>query len=189
LQVAWERQYVRLRVPALDPSQPAELRIDGVPTPFQYLGPADASGAEVLLRLGFDAGQTRTLEFSHAPAPAASGGRLLRSARPLEGDITLAAGEDGTSIVIPAPAKVPGGIAAPFSLVGTHPIDCILRCDLPLDSATLVHTHDGPLFTQHELTYDFGRGRTYRMTLRLYRHVPLVEVDEDPSLGMDAELR
>ena len=60
----WSEQYVRLQLPDIKPGLALELAIDGKPAAFQYTGAVSAAGAEVLVRLGFAQGESKTLEFS-----------------------------------------------------------------------------------------------------------------------------
>jgi len=179
----WTPQYVRLRVPGLPVGAPAALAIDGTPAAFQYTGMSDAEGAEVLVRLGFAAGETKTLVFTDAAESATD-------LQPRE--ISL---EEGTKIgyadrqlTIPAPVVLDGKIAGPFAGYAGFPLESTICCTSDFLSASLQRTNAGPHFLEYQLEYRFADNRSYRLAFRCYQAEPAIEVAETLALGMDARL-
>ena len=183
LQTAWDSQYVRLNVPGLKPDAPCALRIDGQPWEFQYTGTQTDGAAQILVRLGFEKNQTRTLEF--APAPRCT---TDRTPLPIALDRSTAIGVPGRELRLTPPAVRNGAVAGPLAGFATFPLESRILCGASLQSCSLTRTNDGPLFIEYELHYQFADHRDYRMVLRCYRDEPIIEVAETNALGMDSRL-
>jgi hypothetical protein len=170
----WQEQYVRVIVPGVAPGAPLALTIDGAPAPVQFTGHAADGGAEVLVRLGFAQGQTRTLVFSAGNATT----DLTRRPLPLDGETTI--GQPGRALRVSA--------TAPFAGFAGRAMASAIVCETAFLGATLAQTNDGPLFTDYALDYAYAEERGYTLTFRCYKDAPYVEVAERFSLGMNAEL-
>ncbi len=166
----WTDQYVRL---PLDKVEPLDLKIDGVPSPFQFTG----DGAEILVRLGFSEDQIRTLEFGPA-ADGSSATDLSRKDIPL--GKTALVGVPGRELRVRA--------SAPFFGFADFAMSSRIHCETAFEGAALARINDGPLFTDYELQYRFAENRRYLLKFRCYKQDPYVEVGETFSLRMNAEL-
>ncbi|MFW6058809.1 MAG: hypothetical protein ACODAQ_01425 [Phycisphaeraceae bacterium] len=183
LSVAWSEQYARLHVPGLEAGKPAALLIDEVPADFQYTGAADERGAEVLVRLGFEKDQQRHLVFHDAPTCTTD----LRATQ-LADDEAHDIGVAQRPLIVPVATTNEAALGGPFIRFADHALYGRVHCDAALAARRLTRTNDGPLFIEHELSYAFTDGATYRLTLRSYRHEPMVEVAETFNLGPGAAL-
>ena len=177
----WREQYATLAAEGLRPGEPAVLRIDGKPADFQYTGAEAPGGAEVVVRLGFDAGKARTLEF----APAEKAGTDLR---PVEVAATGEAEFGVPGRLLRLPAAGAGEVRGPFGGYAGFTLDSRIVAGFPLLSRRLTRTCDGPLFVEYLLDHAFEANHYYRLRLRCYRHEPIVEVAEQFFLGPDAGL-
>ena len=180
---AWQEQYVRLRLRGVAVGAPLQLTIDGAQTPFQYTGEETENGADVLLRLGFEVGETKTLVFSDAEA---SDTDLHQVEIPLAAGATI--GAPGRELVIPAPAPSEEGISGPFAGWAGFPWESRIHCEFGLLGATLARVNEGPLFNEYALDYRFESDRHYTLRVRCYTRDPYVEVEEQLALGMNARL-
>ena len=179
----WSEQHLRLNLAGVSPGAPLRLTVDGEPVPFQYTGEASAAGAEILVRLGFAKGETKTLEFS----PARASDTDLRP-KPLGLGRARRIGVAGRELIIPAPRAGKDGVAGPLTGFAEFPFKSAIRCEKPFLSASLARTNDGPLFTDYVLRYDFEEHRHYTLRFRCFKSEPYVEVGEHFALRMNAEL-
>jgi len=180
----WSPQHARLTVPNLKTGAPFALKIDGRPGLFQYTGRDTPAGAEVIVLLGFEPGQTRTLEFAKAPAAETD---LSEVEIPSAGGAAF--GVPPREIGLPALPCTGGMLPGPFESFAGFPLKSAIRCNFPLLSRKLVQTNAGPLFTDYRLAYSFAENHHYSLALRCYRLECAVEVCEEFSLGLDAELQ
>ena len=206
LGAAWSPQLVRLGLAGVPPGAPLVLLLDGAPTPFQYTGGQRDGGAEVLLRLGFAAGQERTLAFTPAAPAAPATTDLTPVAVPLAGGARLgplsAPMEIAAPTVTPPAADMAGSgfiadragrftvVAGPLARFAGWPFAGSLRVPEsagPFAAARLTRTNAGPLYDEYCLRYEFAPPHHYTLTLRCYHHEPFVEVAERFALGMGAE--
>lgn len=179
----WTPQYVRLRVPGLAIGAPAALAIDGKPAAFQYTGAGALDAAEVLIRLGFATGETKTLVFTEA---ASSTTDLQPQAIPLDSGATI--GQPGRQLVIPAPNACGAQITGPFAGFAGYPLDSTIFCTVPFEAASLQRTNAGPHFLEYVLEYHFADNRSYQLKFTCYQDEQVIEVAETLALGMDARL-
>ena len=179
----WTEQYVTLTLPDASPGRPIELRVDGETVPFQYTGEEDDGGAEIVLLLGFDRDQTRTLKWVKA---AESSTDLSRRGIPLTGGAVI--GSEANPLRIPAPKVTEEGVRGPISGFSGRATTGHIDCPAKFEDASLAAVNDGPLFRDYELTYCFADHREYILRFRCYLKAPYVEVSERFSLRMDSEL-
>ena len=167
-----------------------QLCIDGRPAPFQYTGTMFAAGAEILLRLGFNKGESKELVALGSEQWAVGG---EQDQRRIEIPVSegAAIGMPGRTINIPAlgvhrseSQTIPG----PFGAFAGWPVTSFIHCETAFKGASLVRTNDGPLFTDYELQYRFEEDRLYTLAFRCYKHDPYIEVCETFSLRMNARL-
>ncbi|MFW5856744.1 MAG: hypothetical protein ACOCX4_02615 [Planctomycetota bacterium] len=186
LSTSWTEQYVRLRLPDTAPGDARGCTLNGSPHPFQYTGAVDSSGAEVLLRLGFDAGQTHRIVFDPADADTATLTDFTVAAIPLDDGAPI--GYGGCELRIPAPTPGPEGVAGPFGAFAGWPFTCAIRSEGAFEDATLRRIGDGALFTEYELVYRFAERRRYTLRLRCFRDEPIIHVEERMQLRMGGAL-
>jgi len=179
----WTEQYAKLTVPGLPAGAGASLNIDGNKADFQYTGEVSCAGAEVLLRLGFNAGQTRQLVFQPAEACSTD---LRRQAIPCENGATI--GIPGRELEVPPLECCSGRVGILRGFAG-FPLLSDIASGCELESRTLTRTNAGPLFVEYELRFDFASGRYYTATFRCFEHEPVVEVAERFSLDQGAEVQ
>ena len=146
-------------------------------------GQGSSETAEVLIRLGFARGETKTLLFT---AAAQSATDLQAREIPLGHGATI--GVEGRQLVIPAPTARGQQIAGPFARYAGFPLESSIFCTSDFISASLRRTNAGPLFLEYLLEYRFADNRYYRLTLRCYQDESAIEVAETLALGMDAHL-
>jgi hypothetical protein len=173
-----------LNIAGLETGAPAQILLDGEPVEFQYTGKASDDGAEIMLRLGFDPGQSRKLEI--APATLSSTD-LSRIEVPLENGAAI--GIPGCELKIPPLSINENQVAGPFEASGHFSLKSFVQCDFELETRVLTRTASGPLFIDYELVYRFAQNHCYTVQFRCYRDEPIIEVAEKFSLGMNAELR
>ncbi len=179
----WGEQYVGLWITTGPSESPVCLQINGVPADFQYTGETSDKGHRALMKIGFAAGETKTLEFvpakkhttklSRAPIP------LARSAR---------IGLRPACLTISAPKPDNDWIVGPFRAFAGFPMKSRFRCDKAFAGASLERLNDGPLFTDYELAYRFEQNRAYVLKLRCFKKDPIIEVSERFSLHMNAAI-
>ncbi len=174
--VDWSAQHVKLVLPGVVPGTALGLTVGGVVTPFQYTGVAAAAGAEVVVRLGFAAGEVKELAFAES---ASSSTDLSRVELPLG---------VGTLVGVPG-RQLAVGPAAPFAGLAGFAMGSAIDCEAAFEGSSLARVNDGPLFIDYQLEYRFAESRRYTLDLRCYRHENGIEVAETFSLGMDARLR
>ena len=186
LRVAWQEQYVRLYLTGAQLSDQMDLTIDGHATSFQYTGVESSIGPEVLVKLGFEANQTKHLEWTPSHLPRTN---LQHREITLESGAVI--GSPGAEIMIPAPLTLPTStseVAGPISGFAGRSMESRIVCEKPFETARLYCVNDGPLFIDYVLTYSFADQRRYKLTFRCYKQDTLVEVGEEFSLGMNASL-
>ena len=172
----WTEQYVTITVPGLEVGSPQALKIDGSPAQFQYTGKETAGGAEIMLRLSFEQGQMRTLEFE----PTAAASTDLSSVEiPCENGAEF--GVTGHELRI-------GPLGTFLTGCGGFALESSVRCKFPLVQRSLARLNDGPFFIDYELKDEYERNHSYAVKFRCYRHEPIVEVAETLALDMDSEL-
>lgn len=172
----WTEQYLKLTLPGTVFGAPLNLRVDGTAYPFQYTGSTRKDGAEVLVKLGFAAAETRTLMFEAEVGDRGSG--EMPQVLPLGNAAHI--GIEGRELVV--------GPNAPLLGFAGRAMTSVIRCETAFEGATLTRTNDGPLFTDYALEYRYAENRRYRLDFRCYKHDPYVEVCETFALGMDAKL-
>ncbi|HUU69631.1 MAG TPA: hypothetical protein VM186_08905, partial [Planctomycetota bacterium] len=135
----WTEQYVTITVPGLEVGSPQALKIDGSPAQFQYTGKETAGGAEIMLRLSFEQGQMRTLEFE----PTAAASTDLSSVEiPCENGAEF--GVTGHELRI-------GPLGTFLTGCGGFALESSVRCKFPLVQRSLARLNDGPFFIDYEL--------------------------------------
>jgi hypothetical protein len=178
---SWREQYVRLSIPELKSGQAVALCVDGAPHEFQYTGTESEAGAEIMLRLGFDKGQTKTLAFTSAEASLTDLTRLEMDA------------SEGAAIgVFNLPLRVPeltckhDWVSGPLAGFAGFALQSRIFCDASFIARQLTRTNSGSLFEEYELSYVFAGGCAYTLKFRCFRDEPIVEVSERFALGMGA---
>ncbi|MFP4028663.1 MAG: hypothetical protein ACLFWL_12810 [Candidatus Brocadiia bacterium] len=179
----WTEQYVRVHVPDVEVGDPFKLQINGEPVPFQYTGSTTDAGAQILLRLGFETDETKTLRFLESDHKDTD---LFCQEIPLSGGVEI--GREGSSLRIPEPEPIDGGVEGPFAGFADRPYASEIHTDKAFQSAKLQRINAGPLFEEYELKYQFEDQRCYQLTSRCYRHDPYVEISEDLALDLPGEL-
>jgi hypothetical protein len=203
LATAWTEQYVRLPVQGLPVGDPVTLLVNGNRAPFQYTGQTASGGTEVLVRLGFEKGETKELVFAEQRSevgetdlqpvelPIGAGCRIGMAGR------EVALSRPTLSERGPGPERAervgfgetrPTEIPGPFAAFAGFPFTSRIHCEQPFERATLVRTNDGPLFTDYRLQYEFAEQWHYTLQFRCYQHEPIIEVAEKFSLGLNASL-
>lgn len=190
LDAAWTPQYVCLEIPGTAPGAPLAMTLDGVPCAFQYTGEAGSRGAEVMLQLGFDRGQTRVLTWNPATAGGSDaelgGSKLERRPLSLQEGATL--GFADCLIEVPSPKVTPDGVAGPFSGIAGWPQQSVISCPEAFEAAELWQTNAGPLFNDYELCYRFADRRQYMLRLRCFRQAGIVQVSELLGVRMGGKM-
>ena len=179
---SWPEQYVRIRVVGLETGAAVVLRVDGSLTDFQYTGEEGAGGAgdpggagrpggaEIMVRLGFAAGETKTLELTSSDSALSA-----TDFRPLEIRV-----ENGARIGVPnneltiAPPVGTNIVDGPFAGFAGFALRGRIICSHVLEHCRLTRTAAGPLYLDYLLDYRFAGDRRYSIGLRCYRDTPLV---------------
>ncbi|MCX7935807.1 MAG: AarF/UbiB family protein, partial [Planctomycetota bacterium] len=141
------------------------------------------TGAEVVVKFGFDAGERKTLCWQETDASTTD---LQPVEMPLADGGCL--GAPGRDLRIPAPAVENQWLAGPFAGLADFPFTSRIFCEKEFISATLRRLNDGPLFTDYELRYAFAEHRHYTLRFRCYKSDPYIEVAEHYALRMNSRL-
>ena len=122
------------------------MQLDGESVPFQFTGNSLQSGAEVLLLMAFEQGQTRVLSWqSHDECTT----NLTHHEIELSG--TVSVGSENSTIDI-------GEDGALCGFAG-YPLQSRVLCDTQLEACTLHRTNHGPLFSDYVLLQRFAGNR------------------------------
>ncbi|MBC2602952.1 hypothetical protein [Puniceicoccus vermicola] len=172
----WSAQYINLFLPETRVGTALLLHIDGELHDFQYTGVESSRGAQIVLKLGFEAGEEKKLVFSDAEHYAGS-----LEKRELEFETNTPIGHGAACLEV--------GANFPFLRFGNQRMEGeIWGISAPLRSS-LVCEGEGPLFTDYHLEYTDERDGVYRLTFRCFKHEDRIEVTETFSLEMGTEIR
>ncbi len=176
----WQEQYVTLDIDGLPTGAPVDLLLDGAPADFQYIE-ATPRGSRIMLRLGLEKEQVRSLQFTSGQHCATDSKEV-----PVPFDSVVSIGMSGALLKLAPPGQIEGGISAPFLEFAGFPLSGVISCNNTLVNCSLTRTSDGPLFSDYKLKYQHAGNHYYALQLRCYRHQPLIEVTEDFQMGLDA---
>jgi len=179
----WSDQYMRIWIASDPAKEPMRLRINGEPADFQPTGVVSEKGHQIMIKLGFAAGQIKTLEFEPAGTQPADMSRL---AIPIERGARI--GHGTARLSIPRPTVRDEWVDGPFRSFAGFPMKSRIHCDSPFVRARLERTNDGPLFSDYRLVFEFEENRSYVLCFRCYRRDPIIEVSERFSLHMNGAI-